>query len=60
MRERIRWIGDFEEIKLTGGASLSKGIQSVVADIFGAKVSAIDVVHSAAVGGARLAERGVQ
>ena len=60
LRERTRWIGDFEEIKLTGGASLSKGIQSVVADIFGAKVSAIDVVHSAAVGGARLAERGVQ
>ena len=65
MYERTRWIhlrqgygvqvGDFEEIKVTGGASRSKGIREVIASVFKAKVSAIDMPDSAAVGGARLA-----
>ena len=60
MYERTRWIGDFEEIKVTGGASRSKGIRSAIADIFKARVSAIDVPDSAAVGGARLAARALE
>ena len=57
MYERTRWIGDFEEIKVTGGASRSKGIRGVIADIFRAKVTVLEVADSAAVGGARLAAR---
>ena len=56
MYERTRWIGDFGEIKVTGGASRSKGIREAIADIFHAKVTVLDVTDSAAVGGARLAE----
>ena len=68
MYERTRWIhlhqgrggqvGDFDEIKVTGGASRSKGIRQAIADIFKANVSAIDIPDSAAVGGARLAAKG--
>ena len=57
MYERTRWLGDFGEIKVTGGASRSKGIRGVIADIFKAKVTVLDVADSAAVGGARLAAR---
>ena len=57
MYERTRWIGDFEEIKVTGGASRSKGIRETIASVFKAKVTVLDVADSAAVGGARLAER---
>ena len=57
MYERTRWIGDFETIKVTGGASRSRGIRETIASIFRAKVEAIDVPDSAAVGGARLAAR---
>ena len=55
MRERTRWIGDFDTIVVTGGASRSKGILSVIHDIFGAKVKTLDATDSAAIGGARLA-----
>ena len=57
MYERTRWIGDFGEIKVTGGASRSKGIRETIARVFKAKVTTLDVADSAAVGGARLAER---
>ena len=57
MYERTRWIGDFETIKVTGGASRSRGIRETIAAIFKAKVEAIDMPDSAAVGGARLAAR---
>ena len=57
MYERTRWIGDFDEIKVTGGASRSKGICETIARVFKAKVSMLEVTDSAAVGGARLAER---
>ena len=57
MYERTRWIGDFDEIKVTGGASRSKGIRETIERIFGAKVMTLDVTDSAAVGGARLAAR---
>ena len=55
MREHTRWIGDFGTIYVTGGAARSKGILSVIADIFGADVKTLDVTDSAAIGGARLA-----
>ena len=55
MRERTRWIGDFATVFVTGGASRSKGILSVIADIFGAEVRTLDATDSAAIGGARLA-----
>jgi len=57
MYARTRWIGNFDEIKVTGGASRSKGIRETIARVFGAKVTVLDVADSAAVGGARLAER---
>ena len=60
MYERTRWISDFEEIKVTGGASRSKGIRETIARIFRAKVTSVDVTDSAAVGGARLAARAVE
>ncbi len=59
MYERTRWIGDFEEIKVTGGASRSKGIRETIESIFKAKVTVLDVADSAAVGGARLAASAV-
>lgn len=55
IRERTRWIGDFRKILVTGGASRSKGIVSVIRDIFGADVGTLDATDSAAIGGARLA-----
>ena len=55
IRERTRWIGDFDTICVTGGASRSKGILSVIGDVFGAKVKTLDATDSAAIGGARLA-----
>ena len=60
MYERARWIGAFDTIKVTGGASRSKGIRETIARVFGAKVSVLDVTDSAAVGGARLAACAVE
>ena len=55
MRERTRWIGDFKIICVTGGASRSRGICSVISEMFGADVKTLDATDSAAIGGARLA-----
>ena len=57
MRERTRWIGDFRTVFVTGGASRSKGILSVIGDIFAAEVRTLDVPDSAALGGALLAAK---
>ena len=59
IRERTRWIGDFDNICVTGGASRSKGVLSVIHDIFGAEVKTLDATDSAAIGGARLAAMAV-
>jgi len=59
MYERTRWIGSFDTIRVTGGASRSKGIRDTIADVFGAKVETLDVPDSAALGGALLAARAV-
>ena len=55
IRERTRWIGDFKTIYVTGGASRSRGILSVIGEIFDAEVKTLDATDSAAVGGAKLA-----
>ena len=57
MREHTRWIGDFSEIRVTGGASRSRGIREVLADIFKAQVVPLEVTDSAALGGAKLAAK---
>lgn len=57
MFERTRWIGSFDTIRVTGGASRSKGIRGTIAAVFGAKVETLDVPDSAALGGAILAFR---
>jgi xylulokinase len=57
MYERTRWIGAFDTIRVTGGASRSKGIRDTIAAVFGAKVETLDVPDSAALGGAILASR---
>ena len=57
MYERTRWIGSFDTIRVTGGASRSKGIRDTIAAVFGAKVETLDVPDSAALGGAILASR---
>ncbi|MBQ4198431.1 MAG: carbohydrate kinase [Kiritimatiellae bacterium] len=53
--EHAAWIGKFDRIRLTGGASRSRGIREAAARAFGAEVEAFDVADSAAVGGAMLA-----
>ena len=55
MRERSRWIGDFKTVCVTGGASRSRGILSVISDIFRARTKVLDATDSAAIGGAKLA-----
>ena len=57
MFERTRWIGSFDTIRVTGGASRSKGIRGTIAAVFGAKVETLNVPYSAALGGAILASR---
>ncbi|MBQ2625160.1 MAG: carbohydrate kinase [Kiritimatiellae bacterium] len=57
MFERTRWIGSFDTIRVTGGASRSKGIRGTIAAVFGAKVETLNVPDSAALGGAILASR---
>ena len=57
MFERTRWIGSFDTIRVTGGASRSKGIRGTIAAVFGAKVETLYVPDSAALGGAILASR---
>ena len=59
MFERTRWIGSFDVIRVTGGASRSKGIRDTIASVFGATVETLDVPDSAALGGAILASRAV-
>ena len=58
--ERTRWIGRFETIRVTGGASRSKGVLETIAAVFDARVETLDVTDSAALGGAVLAARAVR
>lgn len=53
MRLHARWIGeDFKTIRVTGGASRSRGLVQVLADVFQAHVETIAVPDSAALGAA--------
>ena len=55
LRSHSLWIGKFDAIRVTGGASKSPGIRQTLADVFQARVESIAVADSAALGGAMLA-----
>jgi xylulokinase len=55
IRVHSQWIGDFETIRVTGGASRSTGILQTLANVFQARVETIAVQDSAALGAAMLA-----
>ena len=55
IRVHSRWIGDFEVIRVTGGASRSTGILQTLANVFQARVETIAVQDSAALGAAMIA-----
>jgi xylulokinase len=55
LRSHAQWIGSFSQIRVTGGASKSRGIRQTLADVFQARVESIAVADSAALGGAMLA-----
>lgn len=55
MRVMSGWIGDFQTLRLTGGASQNRGIVQLIADIFQAKIEMIAIPDSAALGSAMLA-----
>lgn len=55
LRVHSQWIGNFETIRVTGGASRSTGILQTLANVFQAKVETIAVQDSAALGAAMLA-----
>jgi len=53
MRLHTTWLDeDFKRIRLTGGASHSKGFQQIIADVFQAPVEIINVKNSAGLGAA--------
>ncbi|MDR2863620.1 MAG: carbohydrate kinase [Puniceicoccales bacterium] len=49
------WVGKFDTIRVTGGASRSRGILQTLADVFQATVETIAVTDSAALGAALIA-----
>ena len=49
------WIGRFDTLRVTGGASRSRGILQTLADVFQAAVETISVTDSAALGAALIA-----
>jgi xylulokinase len=55
IRVHSQWIGNFETIRVTGGASRSTGILQTLANVFQAQVETIAVQDSAALGAAMLA-----
>jgi xylulokinase len=60
MRLHSRWIGaHFETVRVTGGASRSRGLVQTLADVFQARVELIAVPESAALGAALRAAQAV-
>jgi xylulokinase len=57
LRSHSLWIGTFDALRVTGGASKSLGIRQTLADVFQARVESIAVADSAALGSAVLAAR---
>ncbi len=55
IRTHSMWIGQFDTLRVTGGASRSPGILQVLADAFNATVQTIAVPDSAALGAAMIA-----
>lgn len=55
LRVHSGWIGDFDTIRVTGGASRSTGILQTLANVFQARVETIAVQDSAALGAAMIA-----
>jgi xylulokinase len=55
IRVHSQWIGNFETIRVTGGASRSTGILQTLANVFQARVETIAVQDSAALGAAMIA-----
>lgn len=55
MRLHSGWIGDFDTIRVTGGASRSTGMLQTLADVFQATVETLAVQDSAALGAAMIA-----
>ena len=55
IRVHSQWIGEFDTIRVTGGASRSTGILQTLADVFQARVETIAVQDSAALGAAMIA-----
>ena len=55
LRAHSLWIGNFDTLRVTGGASRSVGILQVLADVFQASVQTIAVPDSAALGAAMIA-----
>jgi xylulokinase len=55
LRNHAEWIGRFDVLRVTGGASRSAGIRQTLADVFQARVESSAVADSAALGGALLA-----
>ena len=55
LRSHSLWIGSFDTIRVTGGASRSPGIRQTLADVFQARVESIAVADSAALGSAMIA-----
>jgi xylulokinase len=55
IRVHSQWIGNFETIRVTGGASRSTGILQTLANVFQARVETITVQDSAALGAAMIA-----
>lgn len=55
MRSHSLWIGQFDTLRVTGGASRSQGILQVLADVFQASVQTIAMTDSAALGAAMIA-----
>lgn len=59
MRSHSRWIGTFDKLRVTGGASRASGIRETLADVFQAPVEQISVPDSAALGAAMMAAHAV-
>lgn len=55
MYEHTRWIGEFESIVVTGGASRSSGILRTIERVFKANARTLETADSAALGAACLA-----
>lgn len=59
LRLHSGWIGTFDTVRVTGGASSDPGVVKVVADVFQANVEKIAVADSAALGAAMRAAHAV-